>query len=193
MGERRENGGAGGGPPHTNQCRPGLGARRWPQPSAVSCGWLARGVLGSSGPDRTRNVVCDVVLFNASIGHLLVVEAKSGANIEEGQARRLAAIDPQALVIAGGITIPQAVQLRSETLFACLTKHVARITKGISTARLTTPVLAVDANGALWAQRRPGLIQLPESSRSIMNQQRISSMGQSWPSLWRRWPGIDLL
>jgi hypothetical protein len=93
-------------------------------------------------------VVCDVVLFNASIGHLLVVEAKSGANIEEGQARRLAAIDPQALIIAGGITIPQAVQLRIETLFACLTKHAARITKGISAAGLATPVIAVDADSA---------------------------------------------
>jgi hypothetical protein len=91
-------------------------------------------------------VVCDVVLFNASIGHLLVVEAKSGANIEEIQARRLAAIDPQALIIAGGITVPHAVHLRSEALFACLSRHVARIVKGISEAGLATPVLAVDAN-----------------------------------------------
>jgi hypothetical protein len=91
-------------------------------------------------------VVCDVVLFNASIGHLLVVEAKSGANIEEVQARRLAAIDPQALIIAGGITVPQAVHLRGEALFACLSRHVARIAKGISEAGLVTPVLAVDAN-----------------------------------------------
>ena len=96
-------------------------------------------------------VVCDVVLFNADIGHLLIVEAKSGANIEEAQARRLTAIDPQALIIAGGITIPQAVELRSEALFACLTRHVTRITKGISAAGLTAPVLAVDTNRAQLA------------------------------------------
>lgn len=93
-------------------------------------------------------VVCDIVLFNAAIGHLLVVEAKSGANIEEAQGRRLAAIDPQALIIAGGITIPQAVQLRSEAVFACMTRHLARITKGIAAAGFALPVLAVDASQA---------------------------------------------
>lgn len=120
-----------------------------PAPLAVA-GWrvacLEVPVLTELG-----TVVCDVVLFNAGIGHLLVVEAKSGANIEEAQARRLASIDPQALIIAGGITIPQAVQLHSEGLFACLTKHVTRITKGISAAGLATPVLAVDANRARLA------------------------------------------
>lgn len=96
-------------------------------------------------------VVCDVVLFNAGIGHLLVVEAKSGANIEEEQARKLAVIDPQALIIAGGITIPQAVRLRCEALFACLARYAARIKKGVIAAGLTTPVLTVDANRAQLA------------------------------------------
>lgn len=93
-------------------------------------------------------VVCDVVLFNADIGHLLVVEAKSGANIEPDQARKLAAIDPQVLINAGGVTVPQAVRPSCEVLFACLARHATRITQGLAAAGLSTPVLAVDANGA---------------------------------------------
>jgi hypothetical protein len=92
-------------------------------------------------------VVCDVVLFNADIGHLLVVEAKSGANIEEVQARKLAVIDPLVLVSAGGITVPRAVRLRSEAMFVCLAEHADRITLGVAEAGLAMPVLAVDAAG----------------------------------------------
>ncbi len=68
-------------------------------------------------------VVCDVVLFNETAGHLLVVEAKPGANIDPGQARKLSAIDPQTLIIAGGITVPRAVPLRREAMFACLAEN----------------------------------------------------------------------
>lgn len=96
-------------------------------------------------------VVCDVILFNAGTGHLFVVEAKSGANIEEEQARKLAAIDPLTLVSAGGITIPQAVRLRSEAMFVCLAEHVDRITLGVAAAGLAIPVLAVDTEGARLA------------------------------------------
>lgn len=93
-------------------------------------------------------VVCDVVLFNYLTGHLLVVEAKSGANIEPDQARKLAALDPQALIIGGGITVPRPVPLRSEAMFACLTRNAAHISQGIAVAELTVPVLAIDEQGA---------------------------------------------
>jgi len=118
-----------------------------PAPLAAA-GWRAA-CLEVPVSTEFGTVVCDVVLFNAGTGHLLVVEAKSGANIEEDQARKLVAIEPQALIIAGGITIPQAVQLRCEALFACLARHASRITKGVTAAGLTTPVLTVDAN---WAK-----------------------------------------
>jgi hypothetical protein len=93
-------------------------------------------------------VVCDVVLFNDRTGHLLVVEAKSGANIEPDQAGKLAVIDPQVLISAGGITVPRAVQLQCESLFVCLAGHARRITRGVTAVGLATPVLAVDASSA---------------------------------------------
>ncbi len=129
-----------------------------PAPLAAA-GWrvvcLEVPVLTSLG-----TVVCDVVLFNVDTGHLLVVEAKSGANIELEQARKLATLDPKVLINAGGVTVPQAVQLRCELLFACLAKHAARINQGIAAAGLSFPVLAVDANGARLAGRAPASAEL---------------------------------
>ena len=118
-----------------------------PAPLAVA-GWQ---VVCLEVPVLTElgTVVCDVVLFNAKIGHLLVVEAKSGANIEPDQARKLAAIDPQALIIAGGVTVPHAVRLRCEVLYACLARGMQRASpRGWQRLGSPLPVLAVDANAA---------------------------------------------
>jgi hypothetical protein len=51
-----------------------------PAPLAAA-GW---GVAALEVPVRVgaETVVCDVVLFNPAAGHLLVAEAKSGANLE---------------------------------------------------------------------------------------------------------------
>ncbi len=110
-------------------------------------GWQ---IVGLEIPVITRSgtVVCDVVMFNPTIGSLLAVEAKSGANIEPDQARKLAEIDPHDLVIAGGITIPRPVPLRCEPLIVCLGERVPRIIHGLDAIGLTVPVLAVDATAA---------------------------------------------
>jgi hypothetical protein len=117
-----------------------------PAPLAVA-GWRIAGlevpVLTGSG-----TVVCDLVLFNEAAGHLLVVEAKSGANIEPEQARKLAVVDPRNLILAGGITVPQAVNLACEPLFVCLGKYFARIVQGLAAVQLELPVLAVEESGA---------------------------------------------
>ncbi len=89
-----------------------------------------------------ETVVCDVVLFNPKAGHLLAVEAKSGANLEPEQGRRLAALTPQLLVLAGGITVPKPVSLRCEVLYTCLADNADRICLGADQAGLRVPVLA---------------------------------------------------
>jgi hypothetical protein len=95
-----------------------------------------------------ETVVCDVVLFNPRAGHLLVVEAKSGANLEPEQGRRLTALTPQLLVIAGGITVPKPVPLHCEVLYACLADNADRICLGAEEAGLRVPVLAVSGSDA---------------------------------------------
>ena len=88
-----------------------------------------------------ETVVCDVVQFNPQAGHLLVVEAKSGANLEPEQGRKLIALTPELLVIAGGITVPKPVPLHCEVLYACLADNADRICLGADEAGLHVPVL----------------------------------------------------
>jgi hypothetical protein len=95
-----------------------------------------------------ETVVCDVVLFNSQAGHLLAVEAKSGANLEPEQGRRLTALTPQLLVIAGGITVPKLVPPHCEVLYACLADDTDRICLGADEAGLRVPVLAVSGSEA---------------------------------------------
>jgi hypothetical protein len=95
-----------------------------------------------------ETVICDVVLFNPLAGHLLAVEAKSGANLEPEQGRRLTALTPQLLVIAGGITVPKPVPLRCGVLYACLAGNADRICLGADEAGLRVPVLAVSGSEA---------------------------------------------
>ena len=93
-------------------------------------------------------VVCDIVLFNAEAGHLLVVEAKSGANLEPEQGRRLTALTPGLLIVAGGITVPQPVFLQCEVLYACLAENADRIALGADEAGLRVPILVISERDA---------------------------------------------
>jgi hypothetical protein len=95
-----------------------------------------------------ETVVCDVVLFNPQAGHLLAVEAKSGANLEPEQGRRLTALTPPLLVSAGGITVPRPVPLRCGVLYACLADNADRICLGADEAGLHVPILAVSGSEA---------------------------------------------
>jgi hypothetical protein len=117
-----------------------------PAPLA-DAGWA---VAALEVPVRTgaETVVCDVVLFSPETGHLLVVEAKSGANLEAEQGRKLAALTPELLILAGGITVPQPVSLRCEVLYACLAENADRIALGADEAGLQVPILAVSDQDA---------------------------------------------
>ena len=117
-----------------------------PAPLA-DAGWA---VAALEAPVRVsgETVVCDVVLFNPRAGHLLAVEAKSGANLEPEQGRRLAALTPQLLVIAGGIPVPEPVPLHCGVLYACLADNADRICLGADEAGLRVPVLAVSGSEA---------------------------------------------
>jgi hypothetical protein len=132
-----------------------------PAPLAEA-GWK---VVGLEVPVRTSAgvVVCDVVLFNDANGHLLAVEAKSGANVEPDQARKLAVIDPHDLILAGGITVPKAMPIRCEALFVCLSEHSQRIIRGLSTIGLNAPVLAVDNRVAQLANAHSASPELGEA------------------------------
>ena len=67
-----------------------------PAPLATT-GWAVAALeVPVRAGSQVEVVVCDVVLFNSEAGHLLTVEAKSGANLEPEQGRRLTALTPPA-------------------------------------------------------------------------------------------------
>jgi len=118
-----------------------------PAPLAAA-GWQVKALEVPVRTSSDEVWVCDVVLFNESTGHLLAVEAKSGANIEPDQGRKLEVVDPVMLIEAGGITVTRDVPLRYEALYVCLEEHAERIAMGVSAAGLAVPVLAVGEGGA---------------------------------------------
>jgi hypothetical protein len=119
-----------------------------PAPLATA-GWAVAALeVPVRAGSQVEVVVCDVVLFNSEAGHLLAVEAKSGANLEPGQGRRLTALTPQLLVVAGGITVPKPVPLRCEVMYACLAENADRIAMGADASGLLVPILAISKQDA---------------------------------------------
>jgi hypothetical protein len=88
----------------------------------------------------------DAILLHEPSAHLLLCEVKSGANAHEDQAIRYAAADPQAVVMAGHITLPHRVAPTTEVIYVCVAEHLSRIHKGFRAADVRFPVLAVHAD-----------------------------------------------
>ncbi len=117
-------------------------------PAPLAAGGWALAALEVPVTVGAETVVCDLVLFNPEAGHLLVVEAKSGANLESEQGRKLAALTPELLIAAGGITVPRLVPLQCEVLYACLADNADRIALGADEAGLRVPILAISERDA---------------------------------------------
>ena len=122
-----------------------------------------------------ETVLCDVVLFSPEAGHLLVVEAKSGANLEPEQGRKLAALTPELLIAAGGITVPRPVPLLCEVLYACLAENADRIALGADEAGLRVPILAVSERDARLRRRQ---MASPRLSAALQYTHRLGVSGR---------------
>lgn len=70
-------------------------------------------------------------------------ESKSGANVEEEQARTYRDLPPAAAVQAGYITVRSRTQPTSETLYVCLAQHAERIRLGLKVVGVSFAVLSV--------------------------------------------------
>ncbi|WP_430787630.1 hypothetical protein [Actinoplanes sp. G11-F43] len=136
----------------------------------VTAGDVNRAVLAEAGfriaglevpaAAHGRKVVIDVLLFNEVTNHLVLVESKSGANIEEGQARTYRDLPPAAAVQAGYVTVRSRSQPTAETLYVCLAEHAGRIRLGLKAAGVPFPVLSV-------APRRIELLDGEFASKAI--------------------------
>jgi hypothetical protein len=88
-------------------------------------------------------VVIDAVLFRADRNMLLAGEAKSGANVDMGQARRYDEVTPDATVLATAITIREPGDRQLQPVYVCLAENIDRVLLGLGEAGVAYPVLSV--------------------------------------------------
>ncbi len=90
-------------------------------------------------------IVIDAVLFRAVQNRVVAVEAKSGANVDERQARRYAELTSDDVVRAAALTVREAGPRRIQSLYVCLAQTVDRVLRGLGQAGVAFPVLTVSA------------------------------------------------
>jgi hypothetical protein len=89
------------------------------------------------------SVVPDVVLFHDAAAHIVLCEAKSGANVEVDQARRYNAVTPQRVIQATSINLPHAVTPSMEVLYLGLEEHAERLSLSLDSAEVEYPLITV--------------------------------------------------
>ncbi|MBQ0990409.1 hypothetical protein KBX08_09940 [Micromonospora sp. H61] len=87
--------------------------------------------------------VIDVLLFHEATNHLVQCESKSGANVEEDQARAYAAMPAANAVQAAYVDLRHRTTPTIETLYLCLDENAERIRLGLKTIGFLFPVLGV--------------------------------------------------
>ncbi len=122
-------------------CTPG---DRYPSPLA-DAGYCVSGIEVPVGVPAGR-VVIDAVLFRADRNIILAGEVKSGANVDEKQARRYGQLKSDDVVVATSITIRETGERQVQPVYVCLTEHVDRVLQGLGAAGLSCPVLTVGEN-----------------------------------------------
>lgn len=93
------------------------------------------------GPEGRVDV--DIVLFRPASSHFVLLEAKSGANIEDNQAARYAGVDAAAVVQATGVSVPRRDELSFEVAYVCLAENADRIRQGLAAAAMTGALIVV--------------------------------------------------
>lgn len=113
------------------------------------------------GVDQNR-VVIDVVLLHEATSLLLACECKSGANVDETQARKYASLDANALAQAASVDL-RPTRPTAATLYVCLAENVARIHQGLTASGVTVPVLAVGSDRVNLVDPASGPTQLADA------------------------------
>jgi hypothetical protein len=88
-------------------------------------------------------VTLDGVADSRATGELLVVECKSGANIEEDQATRLATVQAASVVRSAAISLATPAAPQVEVIYLCLEEDTERIVMGLEKVHWPGAVLAL--------------------------------------------------
>lgn len=115
-------------------------------PALASAGFQLAGLeVPAGGP--SGSVIIDLVLFHAETNHLVVLESKSGANLDERQARAYAQLTAAKVVQTAYVTLakrtpPPAI----EVAYLCLARHADRIRQGLDQLSETPQIISVSSD-----------------------------------------------
>ena len=104
-------------------------------------GYYVAGIEVPVGTDD-GTIVIDVVMFQPERNIVLAGEAKSGANVQAGQARRYGKLRADAVIQAASINVRTRRELRIQPLYCCPAENVVRVMKGLRVADVECPLLA---------------------------------------------------
>lgn len=128
-------------------------------PALSEAGFALVGLeVPAGGPDRS--VMIDAVLLHADTSHLLVVEAKSGANVENLQAEAYAGLRAPDVVQSAYVTLPQRVLPTIEVVYLCLAQHLDRVRLGLDQLELKPPIISVSDTAVMLDGRDTASEQL---------------------------------
>ena len=147
------------------------------KPKFLEAGWRLVGIevpLTVQGGPNPGTVTVDAVSYCESNSSILLVEAKSGNNVERAQCHRYHAAQPEEVVRAAGISVEKRVPLRVIVLYSIFGESASRIRYGLDelgyepTLLTTTQesegarsVLQLDGHGSAYDYLREE-VHLPE-------------------------------
>ena len=112
-------------------------------PSALAEAGYALAGLEVPVASVSGSVCIDLVLFNSKNNNIIAAEAKSGANIAEKQAQQYGLLQADPVIQAASINVRTRAARQIQPLYCCLEKNVTRVLKGLKTAGLDCPVIAI--------------------------------------------------
>ena len=112
-------------------------------PPALANGGFRLGGLEIPAAGAAGAVTIDCLLSHADTNHLVLVEAKSGPNIEEEQAVKYGQLHASAVVQSAYVTLSVRTPPTAETVYLCLGTHLERVGLGLANAGLGYPIMTV--------------------------------------------------
>ena len=88
-------------------------------------------------------VVVDAVAWSPTDAHFILGEAKSGANIDETQAKKYSDVQAGTLVQMLGVRLAKEAAFGSQAVYVVIEEHAERVVLGLKTAGVSFPVIAI--------------------------------------------------